>query len=256
VRDAKTGAVVVTLVQKDEQAAGPAVSVAFSPDGELVATGNEGAAVHVRVWRVRDGALVEDLDAGVPPGAYGSAVVAFTPNGDFVAAGLRERFPGEDWAGEIRFWDRASGDIAAEYADSAPGQPSGGVTYLAFSPGRDHEFAYAIGGAVKVAVTALSLATRTLGVAPSGEVDELSLAAPNPSPSQLSFLFTPSVDRHVSVEALDLQGYRVASVFDGDVRAGVPALWTLDGEQLAAGQYLVHVHGEGLDLTREVVLAK
>jgi len=255
-RNGRSGERVYTLAEGRDSTGGTFVSVAFSPEGDLVAAGTEGPNARVRVWRVNDGTLVHDLDAGVPPGAWGSAVVAFCPNGDFVTAALRERFPGEDWSGEIRFWDRMSGDVVAEYSDAGPAPGSGGITNLAFSPARDHEFAYAAGGAVKVATTPLSLATRTLGVGPGEDLDQLTLAAPGTEAAQVSFLFTPSASRHVSVEAFDAEGRRVASLFDGDVRAGVPALWTLDGNALPNGQYLVHVRGDGIEVVREVTLVR
>jgi WD40 repeat protein len=59
-------------------------AVAFSPDGQLIAVGDN-RGVHLR--RASDGALVHTLNTNAPRGMNTNAV-AFSPDGQFVAAGV------------------------------------------------------------------------------------------------------------------------------------------------------------------------
>jgi WD40 repeat protein len=70
-----------------------AYSLAFSPDGRLLAAGMEDG--HVRVWRVRDGALLATLYLGTKGG--GVSAVAISPNDREIAA--------SDEEGPLRMWD-------------------------------------------------------------------------------------------------------------------------------------------------------
>lgn len=112
-RHARDGGVVRTLAPP---AAGGAtiVSLAFSPDGSLLAAGDgEGKA---SIWRVSDGSLLHTLDGGV---------VAFAPGGDLIAT-ARKGSP------DIRIWNARSGEPDRTLA---MGEPSKGVPKtLAFSP--------------------------------------------------------------------------------------------------------------------------
>jgi WD40 repeat protein len=60
-------------------------SVAFSPDGSLIASGSEDSTI--KLWRVSDGALVRTL-TGHTIGVYS---VAFSPDGSLLASGGRDR---------------------------------------------------------------------------------------------------------------------------------------------------------------------
>src|SRR5262249_41759967 len=56
-------------------------SVAFSPDGELIATGGDDETL--RLWEARTGQALLVLHSEIGP----PEVVAFSPNGGFIAAG-------------------------------------------------------------------------------------------------------------------------------------------------------------------------
>lgn len=100
------------------------LSVAFSPDGALIAAGVEqynattqtefGA---VQIWRVADGALVQNFSG------YGAAVnsVAFSPDGQYVASGGQDR--------SVKVWQMASGTLVSTRFDHAQR-----VNEVAFSP--------------------------------------------------------------------------------------------------------------------------
>jgi WD40 repeat protein len=99
------------------QHSGAVVSLAFSPDGALLASGDE----QVRLWRVADGALVQTL----PPPAEAGLVcgLAFAPDGTMLAAGSGDNV--------VRLWRVADGLL--QYALVGPAA-AGYVRSVAFSP--------------------------------------------------------------------------------------------------------------------------
>ena len=93
-------------------------SVAFSPDGKILAAGN--ATGRTALWRVSATKLAVTL---TNPGSKGVGSVEFSPDGRILAAG--------DFNGRTYLWDIATARLAAALAD--PG--SKGVSSVAFSPG-------------------------------------------------------------------------------------------------------------------------
>ena len=78
----------------------PIDSVAFSPDGQRIASGSRDCTI--RVWDATTGELV----AGPFTGHTGSIEsIAFSPGGQHIASGSRD--------GTIRVWDAAAGEIFA-----------------------------------------------------------------------------------------------------------------------------------------------
>lgn len=78
----------------------PVTWTAFSPDGSLLAGagGSRGSDTSVKVWRVADGALIRILET---TNVYGVGQLAFSPEGDLLAAGT-DPYPG--FSGNVEIW--------------------------------------------------------------------------------------------------------------------------------------------------------
>ncbi|MBN1180368.1 MAG: PD40 domain-containing protein [Anaerolineae bacterium] len=92
-------------------------SVAFSPDGEVLASGAYSFFGRVSLWRTSDGALVGELESG--RGSVGA--VAFSPDGTMLVSGVFD--------GSIYFWGLAEGQMLGGLEGG-----SGAVSSLAFAP--------------------------------------------------------------------------------------------------------------------------
>jgi WD40 repeat protein len=76
--------------------------VAFAPDGKAVASGcYDDLKGTVRVWEAATGNVIHELKAGRSGGAHWGAAVAFAPDGKALAAGTSD--------GEVVFWEAATG---------------------------------------------------------------------------------------------------------------------------------------------------
>jgi WD40 repeat protein len=129
--DAVDGRLMHTL---PEQHTGAVHSLAFSPDGTLLAAGDE----HVRLWRVADGALVQTLPAA--PEAALVCGLAFAPDGTTLAAGSGDN--------AVRLWRVRDGRL--RYALIRPAA-AGYVRSVVFSPdGRLLAAGMSASGAVQV----------------------------------------------------------------------------------------------------------
>jgi len=94
-------------------------SVAFSPDGQLLATGSNA----VRVWDLKTGETVHVLWRNDERYAVVDITVAFDPDGQQIAASV-----GVNGDSTIRIWDSATGKELRKF----PG--FSGQVLLAFSP--------------------------------------------------------------------------------------------------------------------------
>ena len=85
-------------------------SLAYSPDGQLLAAGFEGPRPNVRVWRLSDGVLLRSID-----GVGGAAIqVAFSPDGKLLATAGGYRIQGA-LSGQpeiVKLWNVADGSPA------------------------------------------------------------------------------------------------------------------------------------------------
>ncbi len=91
---------------------GRTTNVAFSPDGQFVATASQTTSPNVHIWRLSDGSLLHDL-AG--HGREGSYSVAFSPDGKILATGgTAPSCSGVNDPTMVKLWDVASGDLIRE----------------------------------------------------------------------------------------------------------------------------------------------
>ncbi|MBI5920035.1 MAG: PD40 domain-containing protein [Betaproteobacteria bacterium] len=113
------------VLRLKEETSGPGsiTSVAWSPDGSLIAA--SGSSLNVTVWDARSLSVIRALDQGFK--GHGENNIAFSPNGRFLASGLIT----------VNLWDAASGKpintLIAPHI--TPGIPQViNVQALAFSP--------------------------------------------------------------------------------------------------------------------------
>jgi WD40 repeat protein len=104
-----------------------AISIAFSPNGEFIASASEGYGQRFRMWRVIDGQLLFETD---PIDYLAEGRVRFTPDGRHVAFAERSYATSEPWSGRMRFLDVAGRQVKVDwrFPDAA------GVTDFDFSP--------------------------------------------------------------------------------------------------------------------------
>jgi len=91
-------------------------SVAFSPDGRLLASGSTDKTI--KLWDVASGSLVRTLTGHT----MAVSSVAFSPDGRLLASG-------NGWPDTIKLWDMASGSLVRTLSGH-----TGPVTSVAFSP--------------------------------------------------------------------------------------------------------------------------
>jgi len=100
-------------------------SVAFSPDGKLIATGADDNLI--RIWRVGDGTLVRTIggDEGLEGDRPRINSIGFSPDGRLIVSGSA--------GSKAALWDVSSGDEVAELSGHG-----GGVTSVSFSRDGKH----------------------------------------------------------------------------------------------------------------------
>jgi hypothetical protein len=238
---------------------GAPTSLAFSPDGGLVASAGYGVDLHAKVWDAATGNLVHDLDANADTlASNGLAVVAFSPNGAYLLAGIHENMELAPFHRTIlRFWDVTTGTVAAEYEEVNDEER---ITAIAFSPAQNHRFAYVVGGVVKVAETTLSLSETvpTAGEPSPNPSEGFTLSAVSPNPFDRSTHFTLAVDEEqaVRVSVNDALGRELAVLHDGALAAGAAHVFDIDGSSFWSGTYVVHVRGEAFVASRRITLVR
>ncbi len=84
----------------------------------------------------------------------------------------------------------------------------------------------------------------------------LSAPAPNPTSGRTGLTLTVAEAGSVVVEAYDLLGRRVATLYAGPAAAGQPLRLELDTAGLPAGTYVVRAAGRGAQATRRLTVAR
>jgi WD40 repeat protein len=126
-----------SLVQQFEptgQTAWGALSIAFSPDGQLITAANRGYGQRFRLWRISDGEL---LFAADPVEYLAHARVRFTSDGKHLVMSERSSQPSQPWVGRIRFLNVPSLELKADW-HFTQGSPNNGVTGFDLSPNGDY----------------------------------------------------------------------------------------------------------------------
>jgi len=85
-------------------------------------------------------------------------------------------------------------------------------------------------------------------------IDRFTLTGPNPFRSETSFQLEVAGSQNVVVEAFDILGRRVRTIYDGNVQPSAPVTVSLMGDGLAAGMYFIRASGETFRQTRKVVV--
>lgn len=108
------------------------VSLAFSPDGQILAAGSNATDQYgqctdcsIKLWRLSDGALLRTIDGN----NSGVLSIAFSPDQEYIAAGSGDQV----YMGATRVWRVSDGALAA-YFTQDPNNPSSYVTSVAYSP--------------------------------------------------------------------------------------------------------------------------
>jgi WD40 repeat protein len=115
----------------DARVPGPGLNLAFSPDGERLATGGEKNLI--KVWDVRTGKVLQTL-----PGHRGDVyTVAFSHDGRWIASGSEDS--------TVKIWDGRNGELIRTFRGH-----SSIVTSVAFSPDDRRLISGSRDGTVKV----------------------------------------------------------------------------------------------------------
>jgi hypothetical protein len=113
--------------------------------------------------------------------------------------------------------------------------------------------AYGTGGTIQVGANCKNSFVDESAVAANARIT----AFPNPFTDMATFKFVTSTDEQVTLEVFNLNGARIALLFDGMAEAGVSYVKELDGTQLENGLYIYRLVGtNGTHETGRIVLTK
>ena len=79
---------------------------------------------------------------------------------------------------------------------------------------------------------------------------------PNPFNPQAQFTLTVAETQPVQIELFDVMGRSLGLLHQGELAAGAPRQFTIDGGGLPSGLYLLRAQGPYFSATRQVMLVK
>ncbi len=161
------------------------------------------------------------------------------------------------------FTTDTAGNGNATYTDGVTGSPASGNDEITITPGPGTPATLYYQGTSqsmmgwRLHIVRDSIFTGVEPTSPSvpGEY-ELSLAYPNPFNPETRFTLTLRRQQRVIITVYDSRGRQVSRLFDGPLPGSVSREFTVGGEGLASGTYIVRIQGEHFSAVRRVVLLK
>jgi WD40 repeat protein len=112
---------------------GPVVSAQFSPDGRWIVSSDVPSG-NARIWDVSTGTLASELRLPLPPGAERHLFPTFSADGRLVLTSGFIRGPPPIEPEPTRLWDRATGEVLAEFPPPQEGCAPPGVPLVPGEP--------------------------------------------------------------------------------------------------------------------------
>ncbi len=239
---------------------GPTVyAIAFGPDGDMYAGGafNEIGGVAANNLARWDGTSWSDVGGGVTGTTGGStAVTALVVDGggDLYAGGSFTDAGGVT-VNSVARWNGSA------WAGLGSGVGNGRVETLVLAL----PYLYAGGGFSDMdgnptldflAKWEGVVMTPNEDVAAPAEAARLAPAFPNPFSAEATLAFEPERPQAVRLDLFDALGRQVAVLYEGTPAAGQSIEARVDGRGLPAGVYLARLSGDGVRLTRQLVLVR